>query len=246
MNRRPARSLRWVEPGDPLPPPSEAWDDPNGLLAAGSDLSAARLVEAYRHGIFPWYSDGQPVLWWSPDPRMVLYLDEFKASRSLVKAVRRARREGAPAVTLDRCFERVMRECAAPRDNQDGTWITDEIVEAYCALHARGLAHSVEVWLDAACEELAGGLYGVAIGRMFYGESMFARQPDASKIALFSLVSLLRPLGFRVIDCQQNTRHLASLGAREIPRERFLAELESLAALPGPDWRSLRIELPDA
>ncbi len=243
MTPAPRRTLAWVDPGDPLPDPSTAWTDPNGLLAAGADLSGPRLLEAYRHGIFPWFSDGDPVLWWSPDPRMVLFLDEFKASRSLVKTARRTRREGRWRITLDACFERVMRECALPRAGREGTWITQGIVAAYGELHRAGAAHSVEVWVDDA---LAGGLYGVSIGRMFFGESMFTRVPDASKIALFALVQRLRRHGFRVIDCQQNTRHLASLGARAIPRESFLLQVADLVRQPGPDWRAMGIDLPDA
>ncbi|MBN9430392.1 MAG: leucyl/phenylalanyl-tRNA--protein transferase [Burkholderiales bacterium] len=237
------RRLVWVTPADPLPDPSEAWTEPNGLLAAGSDLGPHRLLQAYSRGIFPWYSAGQPVLWWSPDPRMVLYLDEFKLSRSLRQKLRRERRTGRWRVSLDRSFERVMRECAQPRPDQDGTWITDEVVAAYCGLHRAGLAHSVELWAD---DVLVGGLYGVSIGAMFFGESMFAREADASKAALFALVTRLRGLGFRVIDCQQNTRHLASLGAREISRAAFLSELAASIRQPAPDWRSLSIELPDA
>jgi leucyl/phenylalanyl-tRNA--protein transferase len=243
MAGSPRRTLAWVGAGEPLPDPARAWADPNGLLAAGADLSAARLLEAYRHGIFPWYTEGQPVLWWSPDPRMVLYLDEFKASRSLLQTVRRVRRNGRWRITLDACFERVMRECAMPREDQDGTWITREIAAAYGDLHRMGAAHSVEVW-DG--ERLDGGLYGVSIGRMFFGESMFTRVPDASKVALFALARLLRVHGFRVIDCQQNTRHLASLGAREISRAAFLQQVAELVRQPGPDWRALSIELPDA
>ena len=243
MAASPRRTLPWVGPKDRLPDPSCAWPDPNGLLAAGADLSAARLLEAYGQGIFPWYSEGQPVLWWSPDPRMVLYLDEFRVSRSLAQRVRGMRREGRWRVTLDACFERVMRECAMPRPQADGTWITREIAAAYGELHRIGAAHSVEVW-DG--ERLGGGLYGVSIGRMFFGESMFTRVPDASKVALFALVQLLRRLGFRVIDCQQNTRHLASLGAREISRATFLQQVAELIRQPGPDWRASSIELPDA
>lgn len=237
------RSLAWVEPHDPLPDPSLALDEPNGLLAAGADLSAPRLLAAYRSGIFPWYSEGQPVLWWSPDPRMVLHLDEFRPSRSLVKTVRCARREERWRVTLDACFDRVVRACAMPRAGQDGTWITAQIAAAYGALHRAGAAHSVELWQGTA---LAGGLYGVSIGRMFFGESMFARVPDASKTALWALVSLLRRHGFSVIDCQQNTRHLASLGAREIARASFLQHVAALTRQPDPDWRAMSIELPDA
>lgn len=248
----------------PLPPAETALDDPNGLLAAGRDLSADRILEAYRGGIFPWFSDGQPVLWWSPDPRMVLFLDEFRLTRSLRKTMAAARRDDRWRVTHDRAFTAVMRACAAPRDGQSGTWITDGMVAAYTSLHRRGHAHSVEVWRRAGETgppgtalqargmpgsatgewELAGGLYGVSIGRMFFGESMFARERDASKTALAVLVAALRDAGFRVIDCQQDTRHLASLGAREIPRDAFLALVDGLAARPDADWPSLAIDLP--
>lgn len=241
MARRPV--LPWVAPGQPLPPPAQAMREPNGLLAAGADLSGDRLLEAYTQGIFPWYSDGQPVLWWSPDPRMVLHLDEFKLSRSLTKTLRRLRRERSRTLTMDRAFTAVMRACAEPRPDQDGTWITDEIIAAYADLHRRGLAHSVELW-DG--ERLVGGLYGVAIGRMFYGESMFARETDASKVALASWVQVLRGLDFRVIDCQQNTGHLASLGARELPRPDFLELVHALTRLPAPDWSAVRIDFADA
>lgn len=243
MARQPKRVLAWLGPRDPMPDPETAWSDPNGLLAASAHVTVERLLEAYAHGIFPWYSDGQPVLWWSPDPRMVLPLDEVRVSRSLRRTIRAARRDSRWRVTLDACFERVMRECAAPREGQDGTWITEEILAAYCALHRIGSAHSVEVWNGQA---LVGGLYGVSIGRMFYGESMFARQPDASKAALVSLVVLLRNQGFSVIDCQQSTRHLASLGAREVPRAEFLERIGELVRQPGPDWRALSIDLPNA
>jgi leucyl/phenylalanyl-tRNA--protein transferase len=234
--------LTWVDPDQRLPPPSRAMTDPNGLLAAGRDLSPRRLLEAYRQGIFPWYSAGQPVLWWSPDPRMVLFIDEFKLSRSLAKTLRRIRREGRWTVTLDRDFEPVMRSCAQPRPDQDGTWITPAIVAAYVGLHRAGHAHSIEVREEG---ELVGGLYGVSIGRMFFGESMFARRPDASKCALATLVWLLREHGFSVIDCQQATSHLASLGGREIPRDAFLDRVAHLSAQPSPDWASLKVEFPD-
>jgi leucyl/phenylalanyl-tRNA--protein transferase len=235
-------SIPWIEPGDPLPDPRHALREPNGLLAAGRDLGVRRLTQAYRSGVFPWYSAGQPVLWWSPSPRMVLFLDEFVVSRSLRKTMRRHAREGRWRVTLDRDFERVMRECGMPRPDQEGTWITDEMRAAYVAMHRAGLAHSVEVWCD---EALIGGLYGVSIGRMFYGESMFARRSDASKIALAALVAGLRIAGFSVIDCQQNTAHLASLGAREVPREQFLQIVSRMTSMPAPDWGSLTIVLPD-
>jgi leucyl/phenylalanyl-tRNA--protein transferase len=234
--------LTWVEPGRPLPPASRALRDPNGLLAAGRDLSPQRLLQAYRGGIFPWYSAGQPVLWWSPDPRMVLHLDEFKLSRSLVKTLRRVRREGHWQVDVDRDFEAVMRECAAPRPEQDGTWITPQVLQAYVGLHRLGFAHSVEVREN---DLLVGGLYGVAIGRMFFGESMFARRTDASKCALATLVDLLQTHGFSVIDCQQATAHLASMGARQVPRDAFLSTVVRLAAQPGPDWKQLRAAFPE-
>jgi leucyl/phenylalanyl-tRNA--protein transferase len=200
------------------------------LLAAGGNLSATRLIDAYRHGIFPWFSDGQPVLWWSPDPRMVLIPAEFSIKRSLKKRIRHADYE----VRVDCAFEAVMRACAAPRDGQSGTWITDEMVAAYTALHRRGLAHSVETWIDG---ELAGGLYGVALGRMFYGESMFTRATDASKIALAHLARQLDRWEFGMIDCQMATDHLSSLGARAIARGEFVRRLEVLVNLQPPrNW----------
>lgn len=235
--------LTWIEPDEPLPPLARALSLPNGLLAAGRDLSPHRLIEAYRRGIFPWFSKGQPVLWWSPDPRMVLALADFRVTRSFGKTLRRLRQEGRWTLRLDTAFERVMRECAAPRPGQDGTWITDEIRQAYVGLHRMGLAHSVETWCDGV---LIGGLYGVSLGRMFFGESMFAREADASKVALAGLVRLLQGCGFRMIDCQQDTSHLASLGARPIDRASFLSQVGELAAMPPPDWSSLTIELPDA
>ncbi len=239
-----SRTLRWVAPDEPLPPAAHALTEPSGLLAATLDLSAERLLQAYRGGIFPWYSEGQPVLWWSPDPRMVLALDRFKVSRSLVKTVRQLHRKPSWCITLNRQFEGVMRACAAPRPGHPGTWISEDIIAAYVDLHRRGYAHSVEVWTDARCDTLAGGLYGVSIGRMFYGESMFARATDASKVALFSLVTLLKQLGFRVIDCQQNTRHLSSLGAAEVSRVSFLSEVIDLTQQASPNWRSVRITFP--
>ena len=233
--------LTWIEPHQPLPPPETARLEPNGLIAAGRDLSARRLLEAYGQGIFPWYSQGQPVLWWSPDPRMVVFVDEFQPTRSLRKTLRRVHETGSWTVTLDQAFVQVMQACAAPRPGQDGTWITRDIIKAYHALHQAGHAHSVEVW---AQRELVGGLYGVSIGRMFFGESMFTRVSDASKCAYAALVALLRGLGFSMLDCQQSTGHLASLGAREISRDDFLARLRSLCRLPGPDWREVTIDWP--
>ncbi|MCD6679048.1 MAG: leucyl/phenylalanyl-tRNA--protein transferase [Burkholderiaceae bacterium] len=230
-------------PDDPLPDPSLAWQVPNGLLAASAQLSVERLLEGYRRGIFPWYTDGQPVLWWSPDPRMVLHLPELRVSRSLRKTLRAARRDQRWRVTLDVCFDRVMQECAAPRADEDGTWITAAIRAGYGALHRLGAAHSVEVWNG---ERLVGGLYGVSLGRMFYGESMFARESDASKTALVALARMLEGHEFTVIDCQQSTRHLASLGAREISRAAFLERVDELVRQPAPDWRTMRIALPHA
>lgn len=234
--------LTWVEPGQPLPPAHTALREPNGLLAAGRDLSPRRLLEAYGKGIFPWYSQGQPVLWWSPDPRMVAFVDEFEPSRSLRRTLRRVARTGEWSVTLDTAFVAVMRACAAPREGQDGTWITPDIVAAYHGLHRLGHAHSVEVW---AQRDLVGGLYGVSIGRMFFGESMFTRVTDASKAAYAALLAMLRRLGFTMVDCQQSTGHLASLGAREISRKEFLARIGELCELPGPDWSKVRIEWPE-
>lgn len=233
--------LTWVEPNQPLPPPQSAQADPNGLVAAGRDLSAKRLLEAYGQGIFPWYSQGQPVLWWSPDPRMVVFIDEFEPSRSLRKTLRRLYLTGTWTVTLDHAFVDVMRACAAPRSGQDGTWITREIIRAYQSLHQAGHAHSVEIWSEG---RLIGGLYGVSIGRMFFGESMFAKATDASKCAYAALIGMLRRLDFSMVDCQQSTGHLASLGAREITRNQFLAHLQRLCALPEPDWKNVSIDWP--
>jgi leucyl/phenylalanyl-tRNA--protein transferase len=213
--------IPWLDADAAFPPLACALRMPNGLLAAGGSLTVPRLLAAYRQGIFPWFSEGQPVLWWSPDPRMVLYTGEFRVHRSLAKVMRRRVFE----VRFDTCFERVIRACAAPRRDADGTWITDEIIAAYCDLHAQGYAHSVESW---SAGELVGGLYGVAIGRMFYGESMFAHAADASKVALVALVQHLRDCGFPLIDCQQETVHLASFGARPIAREVFARELTTL------------------
>ena len=195
--------------------------EPNGLLAAGGDLSPPRLIEAYRHGIFPWFSDGEPILWWSPDPRMVLYPDELKVARSLRKVLRNTTYE----IRFDSAFEEVIAACAAPRDKQRGTWITAPMQAAYCELHRLGHAHSVETWVSG---RLAGGLYGVAIGDVFFGESMFTRVRDASKIAFVSLVQLLREKDFRLIDCQFHTSHLESLGAKLVPRAEFLRQVAEL------------------
>lgn len=209
----------------PFPPVATAMRNPNGLLAAGGNLQPARLLDAYRQGIFPWYSKGDPILWWSPDPRMVLFPDELKISRSLSKTLKKNRYQ----IRVDTAFEKVMRACAAPRDGQEGTWIQEEIIDAYVRLHHMGLAHSVETWIN---DELCGGLYGISIGRMFYGESMFSRETDASKIAFAHLVLQLKRWEIGMIDCQMNTAHLATLGAREIPREEFLMRLQELIHYP--------------
>ncbi|MDX2217577.1 MAG: leucyl/phenylalanyl-tRNA--protein transferase [Burkholderiales bacterium] len=217
--------IPWLQPGQPFPPAAKALRQPNGLLAASGEITPERILDAYSHGIFPWYSEGEPVLWWSPDPRMVLVPDQLRVTRSLAKTVRSGKFE----IRFDTAFERVMRECAAPREGQDGTWIVDDIARAYTALHERGFAHSVESWRDG---ELVGGLYGVALPRMFFGESMFARETDASKVALVALVGKLKADGFGLIDCQQETRHLASLGAAPIPRAEFVQKLRELIHFP--------------
>ena len=215
----------------PFPPVRNALREPNGLLAIGGDLSAARLLEAYRHGIFPWFNADDPILWWSPDPRMVLFPAEFKLSSSLRKTLIKQEYE----VRMDTAFEQVMRACAAPRSREAGTWIHEDMIAAYCELHRMGYAHSVETWIEG---ELSGGLYGIAIGRMFYGESMFSRKTDASKIALAHLAKQLVRWDFGLIDCQMNTSHLASLGAREIPRNEFIQRLqESIRREPVTHWK---------
>jgi leucyl/phenylalanyl-tRNA--protein transferase len=225
-NRRLKMSIPWLGLRDPFPPVEEALDEPNGLLAAGGDLSPERLLDAYARGIFPWFNDDDPVLWWSPDPRMVLFPRDLHVSRSL----RRVIRSGDFSVTLDRAFAAVVAGCAAPRPYQQGTWITDDIRLAYSRLAELGYAHSVEVW-DG--EHLVGGLYGVAVGRVFYGESMFSRTSNASKVALAYLARQLERWRFVVIDCQMATGHLASLGAREIPRVEFLRGVRAGTAEQG-------------
>ncbi len=218
--------LTWIDDHRPLPPASSAFGedtDVPGLVAAGGRLTPERLEEAYRKGIFPWYGPGQPVLWWSLEPRMVLPVAEFKLSPSLRKTLRRFVRTPGCDVRIDHGFRAVIEACAnAPRPGQDGTWIVPELVDAYVAWHRAGRAHSVETWIDG---ELAGGLYGVGLGRLFCGESMFARRTDASKIALAALVAFCRHHGVPLIDCQQNTGHLASLGARPIPRDHYVAHV---------------------
>ena len=228
----------WLGPDDPFPSVERALGAASGapgLLAASADLLPARLIDAYRRGIFPWYSDGQPVLWWSPDPRMILRPGEFKVSPSLRKTLKRVLRNDAWEIRVDHDFAGVMRACAqAPRSGQRGTWITADVVEAYSSLHRVGDAHSIETWFEG---ERVGGLYGVSFGRMFFGESMFAQVTDASKIALSALVGHLRRHKIEMIDCQQNTSHLASLGGREIARKAFIAHVHaSVGAAPIP-WR---------
>ncbi len=210
-------------PPDAFPDPSLALDVPNGLLAAGGDLGPERLLYAYRRGIFPWFGERQPILWWSPDPRAVLWPADLHVSRSL----RRTQRRATFAVSTDTAFDRVVHECAAPRPGRESTWITPEMAAAYGRLHHAGYAHSIECWHGSG---LAGGLYGIAIGRVFFGESMFSRAPDASKIALAHLCTL----GFELIDCQVPNAHLARLGAVEVSRRRFLALLDGLCEAPGP------------
>lgn len=230
--------VAWLEANDPFPPVEQALgadSDAPGLLAAGLELSPQRLLLAYRNGIFPWYSEGQPVLWWSPDPRMVLHTAEFAVSHNFRKRLRQVIRDDAWEVRLDAGFGDVMAACAsAPRPGQNGTWITPAIVSAYSRLHDAGLAHSVETWFEG---ERVGGLYGVSLGRMFYGESMFARRTDASKIALAALVAFARTHEIEMIDCQQSTAHLASLGGREISRRAFLDHVGQASASAAPIWR---------
>ena len=230
--------IPWLKPSDPVdafPPVTRALEDPDGLLCAGGDLEPARILAAYRRGIFPWYAEGQPILWWSPDPRMVLLPAEFKLSRSLRKTIRRFRASPAAAIRIDSATRRVIESCATvARDGESGTWIVAEMIEAYAAWHELGRVHSFETWIDG---ELAGGLYGVAIGRMFFGESMFARRTDASKIALAALVAFCLAHAIETIDCQQKTSHLASFGGREVARSDFQRRLrDAIARSDVADW----------
>ena len=227
--------LNWIDDREPLPLASAALGPHSGapgLVAAGGRLSLPRLEEAYRMGIFPWYSAGQPVLWWSPDPRMVLPVRELRLSASLRKTLRRFLRSSGCEVRFDHDFRAVMQACAqAPREGQDGTWIVPEMIEAYCSWHLSGRVHSVETWVDGC---LVGGLYFVNIGRMCFGESMFSHRTDASKIALAALVAACQARSIELIDCQQNTTHLASLGGREISRVAFLQHLTRTLGEPSP------------
>lgn len=220
--------LHWLDPRDPqqpFPPAHLAMRDPNGLLAIGGDLSVPRLIRAYSAGIFPWYNPDEPILWWSPDPRAVLYPEQMRITRSLGKSIRRQ----DYAVTLDHAFDAVLTQCAGVRRRSRGTWLGDDMREAYGRLHALGYAHSVEIWRDGL---LIGGLYGVALGRVFFGESMFSRQPDSSKIALHWLCQQLQVWRFPLIDCQVGSPHLQSLGAVEVSRERFLNLLRTAVSSP--------------
>lgn len=227
-------TIRWLAPtAGPaaLPSPDDALDEPNGLLAAGGALEPDWLLASYAHGIFPWYEEGQPILWWSPDPRAVLYPERLHVSRSL----RRTLRSGGIVVTADRDFAAVVEACAAPRRYTSSTWITPAMADAYVAMHELGWCHSFEAWHEG---ELVGGLYGMAIGRVFFGESMFTRLRDASKVAFVRAVGFLRAAGVRLIDCQLPSHHLARLGASEVPRAAFLRELRTLVrpASPSRPW----------
>lgn len=223
--------LTWLQRDSlDFPPLERALLDPNGLLAAGGDLTPDRLIQAYRHGCFPWFQDGQPILWWSPDPRTVLLPNELHVSRSLSKVMRQERYH----VSLDQCFTEVIRACAAPRSYAAETWITTPMQDAYLELHKRGIAHSVEVWRG---QELVGGLYGLAMGQLFFGESMFSNADNASKVGFATLVERLRAWGFVLIDCQMPTEHLISLGARSIPRAEFAQYLKNHLDQPcSADW----------
>ena len=247
--------IRWLRGADdPLPEAGLALgraSEAPGLVAAGGELDPKRLAEAYSKGIFPWYSKGQPILWWSPDPRMVLLPAEFRIARSLKKTIRRFMATPGCEVRIDSAFGRVIGACATtPRGGESGTWIVPEMIAAYLAWHREGQAHSVETWIDG---ELAGGLYGVSLGRMFFGESMFALRTDASKIALAALVAFCRARGIETIDCQQRTVHLASFGGRELPRGEFMQRLGTALAMPAVVdwtydlslWRQLGISSPD-
>jgi leucyl/phenylalanyl-tRNA--protein transferase len=224
--------LAWLSADDPFPPVERALKNPNGLLAAGGTLSPERLLEAYRRGVFPWYSGGEPVLWWSPDPRMVLHCAELKVPRSLAKSVRNKGFE----VRVDTAFAEVLEGCG---QRPEGTWLGSDMKKAYLRLHRAGHAHCFETWRGG---ELVGGLYGVAIGRMFYGESMFSRATDASKVALVALVGELRARDFPLIDCQMHTTLLASLGAREIPRKAFLRAVATLVNYAEPPGKWSRVK----
>lgn len=233
--------LPWLEPETlDFPPLDMALTDPDGLLAGGGDLRPERLIHAYCQGIFPWFEDDQPILWWSPNPRSVVEPANVHISRSMAKALRKTRFR----VTCDTAFEQVVRQCAAPRTQTANTWITEDMFDSYCQLHERGVAHSIEVWND---ESLVGGLYGLALGRVFFGESMFARQTDASKIGFITLAHHLQAWGFGLIDCQVSSDHLNSLGAFELPRPTFARVLQELVDPSGASrWpvNTISLEVP--
>ncbi|MGQ0383641.1 MAG: leucyl/phenylalanyl-tRNA--protein transferase [Gammaproteobacteria bacterium] len=226
--------IAWLQKTDKpsaMPPTARALAEPNGLLAVGGALTPEWLIHAYRQGVFPWFSAEQPILWWAPDPRAVLVPAEFRASRSLRRSIRGRGYE----TRIDTAFEAVIAACAGPRRGNAGTWITGEMHAAYVALHRQGLAHSIETWRAG---ELVGGLYGVAIGRVFFGESMFTRETDASKVALARLVTECAARGVPLIDCQMPSPHLASLGSRNLPRAGFERELSRLVQEPAPPWHA--------
>ncbi|SDU07365.1 leucyl/phenylalanyl-tRNA--protein transferase [Halopseudomonas salegens] len=229
MSLQQVQRLTWLDPDDlRFPPPEQALDDPNGLIALGGDLRPQRLIKAYRQGIFPWYQDDQPLLWWCPDPRTVVTPDSLHVSRSMQKFLRKTDFR----VSFDQDFPAVIRACAAPRSYADDTWITDDMQAAYSALHRLGIAHSVEVWQQ---DQLVGGLYGIALGRVFFGESMFSWQTNASKTAFIHLVRQLGAWNFALIDCQMPTDHLFSLGAQSMSRSDFLQQLARLCPADGPN-----------
>lgn len=230
--------LPWLQAGEDFPPVSQAWgpgSEAPGLLAAGGALDVLTLRRSYGQGIFPWFSTGQPILWWSPDPRMVLDVAQFRLHRSLRKRLQKFISTARCEIRFDSAFDDVISACAhSPREGQDGTWIVPPMVQVYGELHRAGHAHSIETWIDG---QLVGGLYCVALGRAVFGESMFTRASDASKIALAALMAFCRHAGIRMIDCQQNTGHLASLGAHEIPRVDFLRHIAVAQEQPGPRWQ---------
>jgi len=230
--------LVWLEPGQTFPSIESAWGPASGapgLLCAGGDLSVLTLEQAYSHGIFPWFSPGQPILWWSPDPRMVLKVSEFKLHPSFKKSLRKFAQSPACEIRVDCAFEDVITACAnSPRNGANGTWIVPAMVQAYVRLHHAGLAHSIETWID---DQLAGGLYFVAIGHAVFGESMYHRKTDASKIALAALIAMCRRFEVAHIDCQQNTRHLASMGAAEVSRDSFALQTRQTIREPACPWK---------
>jgi leucyl/phenylalanyl-tRNA---protein transferase len=226
-------TIPWLDSHSEFPDTSEALQYPPGLLAASLEINADWLEASYARGIFPWYSQGEPVLWWSTSPRAVLYTDEFKLHRSLAKTLRKTAKSPGHSIRLNTAFEAVMRACAAPRAGQEGTWITDELIAAYVELHRRGIAHSVEHWQQG---ELIGGLYCVALGKMVYGESMFSTQTDASKVAFAHFVYWLKSQNVHIIDCQQATGHLMSMGARTVSRKVFETEMANSIVQPTLNW----------